>query len=387
MEKRTLRKLCAVAAAVLMCAGIAETAAAQSVHDDTFRIGWISPMTGPASKYGADSAAVLAMRDVNARGGVMGKKLELIMEDGKCSGPDAAFAARKLVEVDRVEFILGGHCSTETLAIAPIVEQAKVVTLAAVSSSPAISSAGDYVFRLSASGTVPVDQLAHFMREKRGYTRIAAVYEFTPYVIPAAEYLEKHFLELGGSHVEMHAFNPGESDFRSTLAKIRASKAEAVYVAVQAQDTAAVVLAQIRQMNLKAALFGNEVAGNALTAHPELKDKSEGLVFSEAAFDPDTENTRAFIHSFNAMFDTDNLPYGVWTAESYDGVLLLADLINRCGPDKDAVKRCLYNVRNYEGVSGSISIDANGDGIRPYVIKEVKEGKIVQLSAEGLSKW
>ena len=104
------------------------------------------PLTGPAAKYRVHESALIAVEEINSSGGVNGKMIELIMEDGKCDGATAARAAQKLISIDKVKIILGGHCSTETLAIAPLAERNKVLLLASTSSSPAISGAGEYIF-------------------------------------------------------------------------------------------------------------------------------------------------------------------------------------------------------------------------------------------------
>lgn len=345
-----------------------------------FKIGWISALSGPVTKYGADKAALLAVHDINARGGVLGRPLELIMEDGKCQSADAVAAVQKLISVDKVDFILGGHCSPETSAIAPIAESAKVILLAAISSNPDISQAGDYIFRVSASGTIPAENLARYMHEKLHFKTIAIITEITSYAMPPSEYLNKRFLEIGGRLVEFQSFNPGETDFRSILSKVRSKKPDAIYIAVQAPDTAALLVSQLGQQKIEAPLFGNEVTGNTVTAYPANKAQFEGMIFSEAAFNSNSKKTKEFIDEFKNYFHVDGLPYGFWTAEAYDGVMLLADVINRCGANKEAVKKCLYEVRNYEGVSGTISIDENGDGIRNYVLKVVRDGSVMEMS-------
>lgn len=350
-----------------------------SDNADTFRVGWISPMTGPAAKYGADRAALLAVDDINAKGGILGRRLELIMEDGRCSGPDAAMSAHKLIEADKVKFILGGHCSTETAAIAPIVEAAKVVTLASITSNPDITHAGDYIFRTTATGTAPVEMLAHFMREKLHYDTIAIVHELTPYAAPPSEYLKARFIELGGKEAEIVSFNPGDTDFKTILARVRALNPDGVYFAVQAQDTAALLVQQAHQMGLSRQMFGNEVVGNAITQRSDTSAAFEGLIYAEAAFDESSPRAKRFTESFNSKFNTSELPYGYWTAESYDAVVLLADLINKCGPDKEEVKKCMYKVKDFQGASGTISIDQNGDGVRKFALKQVKGGKFLVL--------
>ena len=113
------------------------------------KIGFIGPLTGEASPYGVDTlnGAKLAVDEINEAGGVNGRMIEIIAEDGRCTGTDAASAAQKLVNVDKVVAIVGGQCSGETLAAAPIAESAKVVMISPVSSSPDVTAAGDFIFR------------------------------------------------------------------------------------------------------------------------------------------------------------------------------------------------------------------------------------------------
>jgi branched-chain amino acid transport system substrate-binding protein len=96
------------------------------IHE-VIRIGWISALTGPVSKYAAHQAAILAVDDIIAAAGISGRTLELIMEDGMCNGASTATAAQKLINIDHVKYILGGHCSAETLTLAPIAERPRVM--------------------------------------------------------------------------------------------------------------------------------------------------------------------------------------------------------------------------------------------------------------------
>lgn len=116
---------------------------------EAIKIGAILPLTGDGAAYGVplQKVAQIAIDKVNKEGGIDGKKLEFIWEDGKCNGKDAASAVQKLINVDKVKIIYGGFCSSETLGIAPIAEQAHVVVLSPGSSSPDITNAGDYIFR------------------------------------------------------------------------------------------------------------------------------------------------------------------------------------------------------------------------------------------------
>ena len=118
---------------------------AQSKAVEPVTIGWIGSMTGPQQKWAAYEAAQIALEEINRQGGINGRPLRIIWEDGKGSGTAAAAAAQKLINVDHVKYILGGHCTPESLAIAPIAERAGVVmrspqnTLHARGQHPSIS--------------------------------------------------------------------------------------------------------------------------------------------------------------------------------------------------------------------------------------------------------
>ncbi|HLC33092.1 MAG TPA: ABC transporter substrate-binding protein, partial [Candidatus Nanoarchaeia archaeon] len=133
---------------------------------ETVKIGFIGPLTGTGALYGTSelNAAQLALDDINAQGGINGKKVELIVEDGKCEGAASATAAQKLIQVDNVKYILGGHCSTESLSIVPITEANKVFLMAGATGTDKFTKAGKYAFRTFPSATTLYGKLAEVAR-------------------------------------------------------------------------------------------------------------------------------------------------------------------------------------------------------------------------------
>ena len=345
-------------------------------NNEPFKIGWISPITGPASKYGAHQAAEIAVEDVNAAGGILGRPLKLIMEDGKCEAVAAVTAMNKLINIDGVKYVLGGHCPPESVNIAGIAERNKIIQLSSISTSPSLTNAGDYVFRTSPVNTRQCVLMAEYALKNGKQKKFGMIFEETPYALPIAEVFGEEIKRRGGEVISSDSFVPGNTDFRSMLIKLRGRHADGVLIAVQAQDTAYIIVRQLHELGLKIQVYGNEVAGNAITAHPEAAALFEGMIFGEPEFNQDDPALKDFIAKFNARFGTTELPYGFWTAESYDGVRLLAKVINECGDDVEAVKKCLYGVNNYKGISGKISINENGDGVRNYIIKRVTNGRI-----------
>jgi branched-chain amino acid transport system substrate-binding protein len=124
------------------------------------------------------------MDEINKAGGIDGKRLQIIFEDGKCTSKDALSAANKLIQVDKVKVILGGHCTPESVAIAPVAEKNKIVMLAGITSTPLLSSAGEYVFRTTSVSTVQSTILAEIAVNKLGGKKFAVIYEQSDFARP-----------------------------------------------------------------------------------------------------------------------------------------------------------------------------------------------------------
>ena len=350
----------------------------QDVTKEPIKLGYIGPMTGSSAKYGSFEAVSLAIEEINSAGGIQGRKVMLIAEDGKCNGKEAVTAVNKLIHIDKVQIILGGHCSPESLAIAPIVEQNKVVMLASISSSPLLTHAGDYVFRTTPVSTVQSEIIAEAAKNKLGVERFAVIYEQTDYARPIAEKLKLEFEKRNGQIVLYEAYNPGDIDFRTLLLKARSAEPDALFLSAQTPDAVFHFVKQVKELGLSVKLFGNDVFATQaiIDQAPEL---FEGAVIAAPHFDESNPLTKKFIENYNKRYGTQHLPHGIWTAESYDAVFLVKKCIEEYGELPDQVKRCLYNIKDFVGASGKISIDQNGDGIREYYLKTIKKGKIVDF--------
>jgi len=134
---------------IVVIIGIWYGVSRKPAEEEPIKIGAVLPLTGTESSWGADAkeGIELAVEEINSRGGIKNKKIEIIYEDGQCKPEPAVTAAQKLINVDRVSVIIGEICSSATLAIAPITETAKVVLISPGSASPKITEAGDFIFR------------------------------------------------------------------------------------------------------------------------------------------------------------------------------------------------------------------------------------------------
>ena len=327
---------------------------------EPIKIGFIAPLTGPAGAYGEveKNAVEMALAKINASGELK-RKLEIVYEDGKCSGQDAVTAAQKLINIDKVSIILGGLCSSETLAIAPLAEQNKVIVFSAFSSSPDITKAGDYIFRNSPSDSDVGKIDADYMISK-GYKNVAIISENTDYSQGVRGIMKNVFSNNKINIVSDEVFNSGVKDFRTQLTKIKALKPEAIYINPGASPAVAgIIPKQMKELGMSdIKIFGNFVFGDKEALNIGGK-AMEGIIFSDYA--DLAQSNASIISEYKTMFQIDpanNYPL----MARYDSVFIINNAIKSCGgDDSSCIKKYLYSMKEYNGTLGAYRFDINGD--------------------------
>lgn len=340
------------------------------------KIGYISDLSGSVRKYGAYEAGKLAMSEINEAGGINGKKLQIIFEDGKCNSKDATNAATKLISVDKVKVILGGHCTPESAAIAPIAEKNKVIMLAGITSSPVLSSKGEYVFRTTSVSTVQSGMLADIAINKLKGKNFGVIYEQTDYARPIAEQFKSEIEAKGGKISVYEGYAPDSNDFKTMLAKVRAAGLDGLLLSPQRPDAGLNLMKQLGDLGIQTQLFGNDIIINQ-TQIDQFPQLYEGMIFAGPMYDVvNNPKSKKFNNDFADTFGYVP-PFGIFTAESYDGVYIIADAIAKYGNNPDKIKGYLAGLKDYEGASGKITINEKHDGDRTYVAKIIKSKKQV----------
>ena len=341
---------------------------------EPIKIGVISPLTGRASTYGdpAAKAIVLAAEEINSQGGINGRKIELIIEDGKCDAKEAVNAVNKLINIDKVKIILGGHCSTESLAIAPIVNEKKVLQLASITSSYKYTQAGDYSFRNWPSSDYYVGKLGELAYVKYKAKQIAIIYENKEFPLSAAESFKKNFTKVGGKVVIEQSFPPDETDLRSYLLKVKNKKdVDSIFFAAQGESTMIIFFKQMQELGMlgKYKLFTNDV-GVTKKVFQETGGLNKNVITTDMYANPKNPKTKAFLEAYKLKYGDYPQTNYVYAASSYDGLMLIVDALKACNyvEDIECLKNFLYNTKNWEGASGKVSFDSNGDAITQIAV-------------------
>ncbi|MCK4387023.1 MAG: ABC transporter substrate-binding protein [Candidatus Pacebacteria bacterium] len=332
----------------------------EPMANEPIKIGFIGPLTGDMATYGETekNTIEIALEEIN-QSGELKRKLEVIYEDGKCSGKDAVTAAQKLINIDKVHIILGGLCSTETLGVAPLVESNKVILFSSLSSNPSISQAGDYIFRNSPSDSEFGRADAEFI-VSQGIKRVAIITENTDYSQGVREIMKNIFQEKNIDIVADEIFNSGTKDFRTYLTKIKSVNPEAIYINPGGSAAVAgLIPKQIGELGIKnVKIFGNFLLGDkeALSVGGQAM---EGIIFSDSK--DLTQLSGSLIEKYKSKFEKDPA-HDALVAARYDSVYIIKDAIKSCGnDDSDCIKNYLYDMPEYSGMIGSYKFDLNGD--------------------------
>jgi len=345
---------------------------------EVIKIGAILPLTGKSARYGQyiSQALELAREEINQKGGIKGKKLEIIYEDDQADPKQAASAMMKLVNINKVPIVFGSWASSAVLAQAPIAERSKTVIMAEAI-SPKIRDAGDYIFRIQPDARFYLEKLVPFVYKSLNIKKIAILYVNNDFGVDQAAYFKKKFEELGGKVVYESGFSPGTDNFRGEIEKIKNISPEGVFV--PAYTEIGFFLKQAAEMKLRSQFIGSVPFEN-----PEILSiagsSAEGVIYPYH-YAPNDKNKLdvEFREKYRERFGS--YPDG-FAALAYDGLKIIAHVLRVAGANSERIKEELYKVKDFPGVTGTSTFDDHGDVIKPIVIKTVKNGQFVLWDEE-----
>jgi len=341
------------------------------IATEPIKIGFIGPLTGDAASIGQNTRAAveIAVTEINQAGGVGGRPLEVIYEDGQCTGKVASNAANKLININKVPVILGGACSGETSSFTGAAEQSKTVVLSYCSSAPAISQAGDYIFRNYPSDLYQGSFGAKYIYNNLGKKSVAILYVKSDWGNGIKDVFSKTFKEIGGNIVAEEGYEQNSRDLRTQLTKIKAANPDLIYFLGYTEASISGIK-QAKELGINVPLFGGD-AWDDSKIWTDVGTAGEGAMYS-VVYAPLNDDFKA---KMKAKVGNDEIT--TCSPQAYDGVKLIARVIEKVGTSTEAIKNELYNTSYTGGVSASdIQFDANGDLVSAnYIVKVVSNGK------------
>jgi len=372
--------LTAGALLVLASGGCGKSEGGAGAAADTVKVGEFASLTGKEATFGISSheGTLLAIEELNAGGGVLGRKLELLTEDDQSKAGEPATVVNKLIARDNVVAILGEVASSRSLEAAPICQQNKIPMISPSSTNPKVTETGDYIFRVCFVDPFQGTVMANFATKTLHAKKVSVFTDVkSDYSKGLAKYFKEGFLASGGQIVAELDFNGGDKDFKAQLTAIKAAGPDAVFVPGYYTD-AALICIQAKQLGLNVPFFG----GDGWESDQLVKigqDSVEGNYFStHYASDVATDRSKNFVASYQKRFNG-KVPDAM-AALGYDSALVLADAIRRAGStDGPKVRDALAATKDFDGVTGETTINEKRDATKSAVILQVKDGKFKYL--------
>jgi branched-chain amino acid transport system substrate-binding protein len=338
-------------------------------------VGEYGSLTGTTATFGQSThnGITQAFDELNAAGGLLGKKVKVLVEDDRSQPEEATTAVTKLINQSHVVAMLGEVSSSRSLAAAPICQANKVPMVTPSSTNPRVTQVGDYIFRVCFIDPFQAPVMAKFAANTLKIKRVAILTDVrNDYSIGLQTFFRQSFKALGGEIVAEQSYSEGDSDFRAQLTQIKAANPEAIYLPGYYTE-AATIARQARELGITVPLMGGdgwdspklfEIGGDAL----------DGCYISNHySVDDPSPAIQKFVADYKTRYKASP---DALAALGYDAARILADAIKRAGStDGEKVRDALRAGKDFPGVTGKITINSDRNAVKPAVVLKIEKGK------------
>lgn len=342
----------------------------------TIKVGVISNVTGENSTdiVSAPLAIKMAADEINQKGGISGKKIEIIVYNNEGTSVGSKIAAERAVK-DGVVAVLGFHYSFAALAAAPVLQKNGIPLIADTATNPAVTLAGDYIFRVCFTDEYQGQMIARIAREKLKASKITAIIDTdSRYSIDLTEITLDNFKKRGGRVGHVFKIKNDRQEFSEITDTLKKSDSDVILVTSYTIQ-AALIIKSIRKAGIKASLIGGDSWSYRITNYTgELGGKNYFITgWSETLTD---KNTKKFINNFRKRHPDTSITQSAGFC--YDSMNLLADAIRRAGStDRKQIRDALAGTKNFSGITGKMSFDENRNPRKPAIINRISGRKII----------
>jgi branched-chain amino acid transport system substrate-binding protein len=342
---------------------------------DKILIGEYGSLTGTEATFGisASNGLKLAIEEINKSGGLLNKQIELVTYDDQGKPSEAATVVQKLINKDKVIAIIGEVASSRSKAGAQICQSSKIPMVSPASTNPEVTLIGDYVFRVCFIDPFQATVLSKFAINSLKLKRVAVLQDVkNAYSTGLSEFFQKEFKNQGGEIIEVQSYQNGDKDFKAQLTAIKSKDPDGIFIPGYYTDVGLIAI-QAREIGITKPLFGGDGWESEKLTEGKAKDALEGCFFSThvSAENPDP-GVQNFIKKYKEKF---NMMPDAMSFLAYDAGLILFDAIKRAGStEADKIRDALSKTKDFQGVTGKITINEQRNAVKPAVILEIKGG-------------
>lgn len=364
------------------CGGGGTDKGADKAAGETIKLGFLGATTGSVANYGipGEKGMKLAIKEINADGGVLGKQLEGIYEDNKGDNSEIANITTKYITRDKVAALIGDPCTGLTKVAADIAQKNKVVIFSAGATGAGVVEIGDYVFRNTLLDIFAAPAVVDWMLDDQGWKNVAIITSLNNGYSTALTPVFKEALEARNANIVLEdSINDGETDFTAQVTKLKNAGAD-VLVFTGYYTEAALIMNEAQKQNLDIKLIGGDGLYGQDLAKLGLSAVEEKVIFyCGFSTDQPSEETAAFLEKYRAEYNEEP---DMFSAQYYDAVKIIADAMEKSGSaDPTVYREELAKLKDYPGVSGQTTFRADREPIKsPVFLMTVKDGKFALVN-------
>lgn len=348
---------------------------------DAIKVGIDFELTGGVAAFGnsALEGVKLAAKEINDAGGVIGKKIELVVQDNASKPEEAARVAQKLIS-DKVSAIIGATISTDTLAVVPVAMEKKIPLISSSATNPKVTvdertgKVNEWVFRACFIDPFQGKVMADFAtKELKAKTAVIYTDNSSDYSKGLQKFFKETFTKNGGQIVGEESYQQKDTDFKAVLTRIKEKNPDVIYVPGYYEEVGKIIK-QARELGIKAPFMGGDGWDAPQLVEIAGKDALNNTYISNHyAPDDKSPEVQAFVAAFKKEY---NKVPDAMAVLGYDAMKMLADAIKRAGSAEPAkIKDALKATKDFKAATGTITLNENHDPVKSAVVLEYKDGK------------
>lgn len=353
---------------------------------ESVKIGYLASLTGDGATWGQEQikGAQIAIDEINKAGGVLGKPLKLVVYDDRGRQEDAIVSARRLIDSEKVKVIAGANSSGMCIALAPLLEKARVPLVAPFASNPAatVNTKTDkvrpYVFRLCATDPYHGAVMADYLYKKLGIKTATLLHDVgSEYSEGIKEYFTKRFTKLGGKVLGTYGYRGGDVDFRAQLTQAKGTGAKALVMPSLYKEMG-LMAKQSAELGWNPVLMGGDGFSMAMY---EIAGETMNNSYWTSNMDLDDKNVQQLMKKYEKKYNAKVFEYTSVTM-AYDIIYTIADAIKRAGKeDGTAIKDALEKTKNLKLTHFTLTMDPKTHNPleKPLVIQQFRKGQVHYL--------
>ncbi len=340
--------------------------------EETIDIAAIYALTGAAAEGNAYALRGVgyAVDEINREGGILGRKINLLVFDNQSTPIGSTLAAKEAAEANVVA-IVGPDWSSHSIAVARVAQEVGIPMISSLSTNPEVTKIGDYIFRICFTDDFQGKVIARFARQDLDATTVVIFVDVTSdYSLKLSEIFRENFEQRGGRVLLELEYKLKQQQFDEEVKK--AVKADADVIFIPGHDESGLIAKKVQDAGTSSVFLGGDGWSNAVFFRKGGSELKRGYFSAHWSVYLDSDQSRSFVKKYNIHSQS----YDDNTALGYDAAMLLTEAITRStSTDRKKIRDAIANTRSFKGVTGTINFNLHGDPIKSAVLMEIRNGK------------